>query len=74
MLSGADAELILHRLIELFHVADESLYADSPRLIEVLVGSIVESSTVDRLSDAERLCVSWRTWRIAARPSGSHWL
>lgn len=55
LLSGADAELILRRLIELLHVADESLYADSPRLIEVLVGGIVESSTVDRLSDAERL-------------------
>lgn len=52
LLRGADAELILHRLITVL-MAGEEERADSPALIAALVRGVVDSGTLDRLADAE---------------------
>lgn len=52
---GADVERILHALLGLLAGASEPLPAESPELIGMLVGRIVESSRLERLADAGRL-------------------
>jgi DNA mismatch repair protein MutL len=52
---GADVERILHALLELLAGAGEPLSAESPELIRVLVGKIVESSRLERPAEAGRL-------------------
>ena len=52
LLRGADAELILRRLIAVM-VAGEQSRADSPELIAALVRGVVDTGTLERLADAE---------------------
>lgn len=52
LLRGADAELILRRLIGVLTTAGQGR-ADSPELIGTLVQGVVESGAVERLVDAE---------------------
>ena len=62
LLHGADAELIIRRLIPLLGRDDGETYADSPGLIRVLVRGIVESTTFDSLADAARF---WQPLQLA---------
>lgn len=52
---GADVERILHALLGLLMDAGEPLSAESPELIRVLVGKIVESSRLERPAETGRL-------------------
>lgn len=51
LMRGADAELVLYRLITM--LLEGQRQADSPELIGALVRGIVESCTLDTLTDAE---------------------